>query len=100
MVTRATRPGLNGEEFRMLAAYRVRDAAFAAVALLAVTSFAWAEGPAAQPEQAGFSREGVARIDGFIQNEVDTGKIPGAILLIRRNGQTAYFRSFGVRDPN
>jgi CubicO group peptidase (beta-lactamase class C family) len=83
----------------MLAAFRVRDAAFAVIALLAVTSFALAEGPAVQPEQAGFSREGVARIDAFIQNEVDTGKIPGAILLIRRNGQTAYFRSFGVRDP-
>jgi CubicO group peptidase (beta-lactamase class C family) len=83
----------------MLTARRVRDAALAAVALLATTSFAFAEGPAAQPEQAGFSREGIARIDGFIQNEVDTNKIPGAIMLIRRNGQTAYFKTFGVRDP-
>src|SRR6201995_5646765 len=85
----------------MLAAYRIRDAALAAVALLASTSFALAEGPAPapQPEQAGFSREGIARIDAFIQNEVNTNKIPGAILLIRRNGQTAYSKSFGVRDP-
>ena len=59
----------------------------------------FAEGPAAQPEQAGFSSEGVARIDAFIQNEVDTNKIPGAVMLIRRNGQTAYFKSFGMRDP-
>jgi CubicO group peptidase (beta-lactamase class C family) len=83
----------------MLAAYRTRAAAFAAVALLAATSLALAEGPAPMPEQAGFSREGIARIDAFIQNEVDGNKIPGAILLIRRNGQTAYSKSFGVRDP-
>ena len=83
----------------MLAALRLRDTTMAAVALLATTSFAFAEGPAAQPEQAGFSSQGVARIDAFIQNEVDTNKIPGAVMLIRRNGQTAYFKSFGVRDP-
>src|ERR1700741_5179098 len=83
----------------MLAVYRIRDAAFAAVALLATTTFALAEGPVPEPEQAGFSREGLARVDAFIQNEVDTSKIPGAVMLIRRNGQTAYFKSFGVRDP-
>jgi CubicO group peptidase (beta-lactamase class C family) len=83
----------------MLAAFRIRDAAIAAVALVAVTLPVRAEGPAPRPEQAGFSREGLARIDAFIQNEVDTKKIPGGILLIRRNGETAYFKSFGVRDP-
>jgi CubicO group peptidase (beta-lactamase class C family) len=83
----------------MLAAFRIRDAAIAAVALLAVTLPVGAEGPAAQPEQAGFSREGLARIDAFLQNEIDTKKIPGGILLIRRKGETAYFKSFGVRDP-
>ena len=84
----------------MLAAFRIRDAAIAAVALLAVTSSVIAaEGPATQPEQAGFSREGIARIDAYIQNEVDTNKIPGAVMLIRRKGETAYFKSFGVRDP-
>jgi CubicO group peptidase (beta-lactamase class C family) len=83
----------------MLAVLRPRDATIAAVALLATTSFAFAEGPAAQPEQAGLSSQGVARIDAFIQNEVDTNKIPGAVMLIRRNGQTGYFKSFGVRDP-
>ncbi len=84
----------------MLAAFRIRDAAIAAVALLAVTSSVIAaEGPATQPEQAGFSREGIARIDAYIQNEIDTNKIPGAVMMIRRKGETAYFKSFGVRDP-
>jgi CubicO group peptidase (beta-lactamase class C family) len=83
----------------MLAAFRLRLAATAAVALLGVVSPGFAEGPTAQPEQAGFSKAGIARIDAYIQNEIDTQKIPGAVMLIRRNGQTAYFRSFGVRDP-
>src|ERR1700742_215284 len=83
----------------MPAAFRIRDAAIAAVALLSISFPVRAEGPAAQPEQAGFSRAGVGRIDAYIQNEVDTNKIPGAIMLIRRNGQTGYFKSFGVRDP-
>jgi CubicO group peptidase (beta-lactamase class C family) len=84
----------------MLAAFRFRDTAIAAVACLATISYALAEGPAVQPEQAGFSRDGLARIDRFIQNEVDTNKIPGAVMLIRRNGQTAYFKSFGVREAD
>ena len=83
----------------MLFAFRLRDTVIGAVALFAVGLPAFAEGPAVQPEQAGFSREGIARIDSFIQSAVDTNKVPGAILLIRRNGQTAYFKSFGVRDP-
>jgi CubicO group peptidase (beta-lactamase class C family) len=83
----------------MHAAFRIRDAAMA-VALLVATSHVFAaEGPATQPEQAGFSREGIARIDAYIGNEVDTSKIPGAVMLIRRKGETAYFKSFGVRDP-
>ena len=84
----------------MLSALRLRHAAIAGLALLAVTAQARAEGPVtANPTAAGFSSEGVARIDAYLQNEVDTSKIPGAIMLVRRNGQTAYFKSFGVRDP-
>jgi CubicO group peptidase (beta-lactamase class C family) len=84
----------------MLAAFSFRDAAIAAVALLATAWPAVADEPAPQPELAGFSREGIARIDAFVQDAIDSKKAPGAILLIRRNGHTAYFRSFGVRDPN
>jgi CubicO group peptidase (beta-lactamase class C family) len=84
----------------MRSARRLHHAAIAGLALLAIAAQARAEGPiTANPTAAGFSSDGVARIDAFLQNEVDTGKIPGAVLLIRRNVQTAYFKSFGVRDP-
>ena len=84
----------------MLSARRFRHAGIMGFALLALAAPVRAEGPVtANPTAAGFSSEGVARIDAYLQNEVDSGKIPGAVLLIRRNGQTAYFKSFGVRDP-
>jgi CubicO group peptidase (beta-lactamase class C family) len=34
-----------------------------------------------------------------LKNEIAENKIPGAIMMIQRNGETAYFSSFGVRDP-
>jgi len=63
----------------MLSALRLRHAAIAGLALLAVAAQARAEGPVtANPTAAGFSSEVVARIDAYLQNEVDTSKIPGA----------------------
>jgi CubicO group peptidase (beta-lactamase class C family) len=84
----------------MHSALRLRHATVAALAFLAFAAQVRAEGPVtANPATAGFADEGIARIDAYLKNEVDTSKIPGAIMLIRRNGQTAYFKSFGVRDP-
>ena len=33
-----------------------------------------------------------------MRNEIATGKIPGAIVLIQQHGQPVYFENFGVRD--
>ena len=46
-----------------------------------------------------FSRAALDRIGDTIRNEIATGKIPGAILLIQQHGKPVYFESFGVRDP-
>ncbi|WP_128935454.1 serine hydrolase domain-containing protein [Bradyrhizobium zhanjiangense] len=40
------------------------------------------------------------RIDDTIRNEIATGKIPGAILLIQQHGKPVHFECFGVRDPD
>jgi CubicO group peptidase (beta-lactamase class C family) len=45
-----------------------------------------------------FSRAGFDRIGDYIRNEIATGKIPGAILLIQQHGKPVYFENFGVRD--
>ncbi|SFP79574.1 Beta-lactamase [Bradyrhizobium sp. Ghvi] len=76
---------------------RLRYIAF--IGLLFPLSVALAQTPAANPKEAGFTSEGLARIDAYFKNEVETGKIAGAILMIQRKGETAYFNSFGVRDP-
>jgi CubicO group peptidase (beta-lactamase class C family) len=51
------------------------------------------------PEEAGFSKPGLERLDAYIKSEIEGKKIPGAVMMIQRNGKTAYFGSFGVRDP-
>jgi CubicO group peptidase (beta-lactamase class C family) len=83
----------------MLASIRLRGVAVVAT-LLVTISGAFAEGPlAAAPEETGFTSAGLARIDAYIKNEIAGNKIPGAIMMIQRNGKTAYFNISGVRDP-
>jgi CubicO group peptidase (beta-lactamase class C family) len=54
------------------------------------------ESPAPAPES--FSRAKLERVGDYIRNEIATGKIPGAIMLIQQHGQPVYFENFGVRD--
>src|SRR6266852_57872 len=75
------------------------------VALLALLIVAFAVGwPSAgraespSPVSASFSREKLQRVGDYIRNEIATGKIPGAILLIQQHGKSVYFQNFGVRD--
>jgi CubicO group peptidase (beta-lactamase class C family) len=55
-----------------------------------------AESTAAAPRS--FTADGLARVGDYIRNEIVTGKIPGAILLIQQHGKPVYFESFGMRD--
>jgi CubicO group peptidase (beta-lactamase class C family) len=55
-----------------------------------------AESPS--PVAASFSRARLQRVGDYIRNEIATGKIPGAIMLIQQHGQPVYFENFGVRD--
>jgi len=38
------------------------------------------------------------RLTGFFENEVTTGKLAGAVVLIQQHGLPVYLKSFGVRD--
>jgi CubicO group peptidase (beta-lactamase class C family) len=51
-----------------------------------------------QPESAGFSSARLQRLTEKFEGDVREGVIPGAVVLIVRNGKVAYFRSFGERD--
>ena len=55
--------------------------------------------PHATPEDIGLSTAGLARLGRVMQNEVQRGRVPGAVALVARRGQLAYHESFGQRDP-
>jgi CubicO group peptidase (beta-lactamase class C family) len=59
---------------------------------------AQADDPA--PKPAVFSPEKLGGIDDFFNNEVATGKIPGAMVLIKQHGRQVYFKTFGVSDTD
>jgi CubicO group peptidase (beta-lactamase class C family) len=52
----------------------------------------------ALPAESGFSQEKLARVGDYFRNEVATGKIPGADILIQQHGRPVYSESFGLRD--
>ena len=37
-------------------------------------------------------------LTAFFDNEVSTGKIPGAVILVQQHGRPVYLKSFGVQD--
>lgn len=53
---------------------------------------------AADPAEAGFIPDRLARIDKIMYKEMAAGKIPGAVVLVARNGAIAYHKSFGFAD--
>jgi CubicO group peptidase (beta-lactamase class C family) len=83
----------------MLSSVRLRGVAVAATLFVTITSVFAEDSITVKPRDAGFTSEGLARIDAYLKNEVAENKIPGAIMMIQRDGKTVYFGSFGVRDP-
>jgi CubicO group peptidase (beta-lactamase class C family) len=64
-----------------------------------ILSSALADGAPFGPRpDAALSVEKLASIDGFINGEVDAGRIPGAIVLVQQHGKPVYFKCFGKRD--
>jgi CubicO group peptidase (beta-lactamase class C family) len=52
----------------------------------------------AEPGAATPSAAKLERLSEFFENEVTTGRLPGAIVLIQQHGVPIYFKCFGVRD--
>ena len=67
-------------------------------AFLSVPAFAEEPKPVGQPQKLGFAADRLDRLTNAFQAEVDNGQIPGAVVLIARNDQVAYFRAFGYTD--
>ena len=74
----------------------------AAASLLAVCVACSAQAqplPAAPPSAAGFSTEGLERIDRFFAREIEAKRVPGAVVAIAREGKLVHYKAYGMQDP-
>jgi len=55
--------------------------------------------PLAKPADAGFSADRLDRITQWMREESAKNTMPGAALMIVRNGKVAYFETVGLLDP-
>lgn len=53
---------------------------------------------AAKPEAVGFSSQRLQRVTDAFNADVASGKIPGAVVLIAREGKVVYQQTFGFQD--
>jgi CubicO group peptidase (beta-lactamase class C family) len=67
-------------------------------ALISASAFAQELKPESDPGKLGFDVDRLNRVTQAFQGYVDSGQIPGAVVLIARNDKVAYFRAFGFRD--
>jgi CubicO group peptidase (beta-lactamase class C family) len=51
--------------------------------------------PVITPERAGFSKEGLSRIDKFFEREIAANRVPGAVVAIARDGKLVYYKAHG-----
>jgi CubicO group peptidase (beta-lactamase class C family) len=77
----------------MPAVFRILLAAMSLTAGVGVLGRVHAE-PIAVP-----SATGLEKISGFFEDEVASGKLAGAVVLIQQHGSPVYLKCFGNRDP-
>jgi uncharacterized protein YbbC (DUF1343 family)/CubicO group peptidase (beta-lactamase class C family) len=76
--------------------------------LLTVTLFplvappAWAEGatrlPNAEPAAVGFDAAKLGQVDAALREGIDQGLLPGAVVLVVRQGKVAFRKAYGLRS--
>lgn len=54
--------------------------------------------PEAKPEDVGMSSQRLERMTALMQRAVDSGDLPGAVVMIARKGKLVYQRAFGMQD--
>jgi uncharacterized protein YbbC (DUF1343 family) len=53
--------------------------------------------PAASPASVGMSAERLSEIDKVIEQAIERGETPGAVVLVARNGRAVWRKAYGVR---
>src|SRR3954470_12063649 len=73
--------------------------AAAMVAGIAASAANAAPLPEAKPDDAGFSPQGLARLDDFFAREIAAKRVPGAVVAIARDGKLVQYKAYGQLDP-
>ena len=55
--------------------------------------------PDARPDEAGFSQQGLARMDDFFAREIAAKRVPGAVVAIARDDRLVHYKAYGQLDP-
>jgi CubicO group peptidase (beta-lactamase class C family) len=76
----------------------LRSLACGAVLSFGAVALAQAEGTYEIPAGAHFNQDKLAKVGAFFKNEVATGKVAGAMVLIEQHGKPVYHEAFGVQD--
>jgi CubicO group peptidase (beta-lactamase class C family) len=69
-----------------------------AIAAWCTASFAQPLPITRHPEEAGFSSTRLETAKGVLKADVDAKRLPGAVLLIARNGKVAFYEAIGYQD--
>lgn len=75
----------------------IRLLTFAAALLLSASAFPQSL-PEAKPEAVGMSSERLARIGSVVQKAIDDKRVAGAVTLVIRHGEVAWFDARGMAD--
>jgi CubicO group peptidase (beta-lactamase class C family) len=78
--------------------HAMRSLISGALLAIAAISPAFAEGGFDLPAGAHFNPQKLQHVSEYLREQVASGKIPGAILLIQQHGKPVYHELFGVRD--
>jgi CubicO group peptidase (beta-lactamase class C family) len=78
--------------------YRALICMSAVATCIAFSAFAQGLPKASQPEEVGLSSVRLKRVTSTLQGDIDSGKIPGAVVLVARNGKVAYLEALGFQD--
>jgi len=71
----------------------------AALASIVITVANAAPLPEAKPDEVGFSKQGLARLDDFFDREISAKRVPGAVVAIARDGKLVHYKAYGQLDP-
>jgi CubicO group peptidase (beta-lactamase class C family) len=77
-----------------------RQLAGGALASLVPMTAARAAGvPMGNAKEAGLLPDRLARMTAYFKAQAESGRLPGAVVMLARNGKVGYAESFGTQDP-